>query len=167
MPAVREVLVLQIRLQFAIGQAHGYVTHAIVFIRVVACPGAIDRDKSRQGTMVDDPHGQIATAVAEMPAVQDALRSVPLGTGDDGVVMAGLIVAVLFPGVLHRFVGVKVRRPGLSGKDVAAVTFVAHDRGHAARRPHGVHLPADLLQAGFPAQVGERVGDLLGGLAIE
>ena len=35
-PPVREMLVLQIRLQLALGQAHGYVTHAKVFIRVVA-----------------------------------------------------------------------------------------------------------------------------------
>lgn len=68
-------------------------------------------------------------------AVQNALRGVPLRAGDDGLVMRRLVVLVLPVAVLHRAVIVKVRRPGLSRKHVAAVALIAHDRRHARRAP--------------------------------
>ena len=98
MSAVRKMLVLQIRHQFTLSQSHGNVTHAIGFILVV-CPGTVDGDKARQSPVIDDPHGQVAAAVAEIPAVQDALCRVPPGTGDDGVMVLGRIAAVFYAAI--------------------------------------------------------------------
>ena len=95
------MLFFEIRFQFSLGQAHCDIADTVVFVCVIACPSTVDGNEPRERAVIDHPHGKITAAVSEMPAVQDPLCGIPLCSGDDRVVMARLVIAVLLPGVLH------------------------------------------------------------------
>ncbi len=158
--AVREMFILQVGFQLTLRQPHGDAAHAVIFIRIVARPGLVDGNVARQRAVIDDHHGKVAAHMAVAMAVQNALGGVPLGAGDDSVVMRRLVILVLFSPVDLALVIVEIGCPCFAGQYVAAVAFVAQDAVHAAVRPFGAAPAADLPQAGLALQIVERCRDL-------
>ena len=83
--------------------------------------------------MVDDSHGQVSAGMVEAVAVQNPLGRVPLGPGDDRVMVSGLVVLVLFAVVLLRLMVMEVWRPGFSGQHIAAIAFIPQRRSYSCR----------------------------------
>ena len=164
---VGKMLVFKVCTKLALFHAHGDAADAVVFVLLMPRPGAVDGDEAAQCADVDDAHGNVGAGVPVAVAVQDSLGSVPLCPGDDGVMMRRLVVLVLLVAVLHRLVVVEVGRPGLTGKDIAAVAFIAHDRCDAGCRPFCVGCSVTPASAGFTLQLGQGFGDLLCAAAVE
>jgi hypothetical protein len=81
-------------------------------------------NESSQCTMIDHRHGNVTTGMPETLTLQDASGGTPLSTTDDGIMVSGLVILVLFPVIPFGFVIVEVRCPGFAGKDIPAVPFV-------------------------------------------
>ena len=156
------MLGFQIGLQIAFLQPHGNAAHAIVLVRLVACPCAVDGNVAGQDAPVDHPHGQVTSIVAVTAAVEDALGGVPLRPRHDGLVVPRLVILVLFATVFARPVIVKIGRPRLARQYVAAVALVAHHAAHRGSGPARVGPAAHLSQPGLPAQLRQGGGDLRG-----
>ena len=72
-------------------------------------------------------HGKINTIMPVAMAVQNPLRSIPHCSGDDGIMMPGLIILVFLTGILPCLVileGFRIRFPC---EDVSAVLFIPQD----------------------------------------
>ena len=164
---VRQMLVLQINAKVALFHAHGNAADPDILFLLMPRPGTVDGNVAPKGACIDDSHGNVSAGVPVAMAVQDALGCVPLRTGDDGIVVRGLVILVLSVAVLHGLVVVKIRRPCLAGEHIAAVAFVAHDRGHTVCGPFGVGRSVPSASAGLTFQLGQGFGDLLCRAAVE
>ena len=130
MPSIRKMLVFKIDLKIAFLHPHCNAAYSEVFIRLVACPGAVDGNISDQRAPVDHSHGKVASVMPIAMTVEDALGCVPLCSGDNSLVVARLVILVLLASVFLRFMIVEVGGPGLARQYVAAVAFVAHHIGN-------------------------------------
>ena len=165
--AIRHVLILQIRLQLAFRQAHGDAADPVILVRLIPGPGTVDGNIPGQCAVIDHHHGKVAAFMPILVTVQDALGGVPLGTGDDSVMMPRLVILVLLSVVPFGLVIMEVWRPGLAGKDIATVPFIPQHGADPALCPAGIRLSVDLSLACLPPELSQGGSNLRDAAAVE
>ena len=114
-PAIRQMLVLQIRLQFTLRKAHGNAADPVILICLISRPGTVDGNETGQRAVIDHRHGKVSAGMPEAMTVQDTLGGIPLSSGDNRVMMSGLVVLVLLPVIPLRLMIMEIRRPRFAG----------------------------------------------------